>query len=252
MPSCYASRVVAVIELQGLAPYLPPHRPFSEARWWRATGRAHGASVVLEELAEDRTLPVVRGLCGLAAPCSLPAAFLASLDAGAARGEALGALAGWTTARLLQKARAFASRGTRGRKHPRRADAESHSALDRRRLALFHAALPLLRTVRVAPWDALEPPCLFEVDAPALLRALDLPHAQLSGETAMAIVKRASILDALQGGAAGLRLESVTRDCAVAALPALRAVLALFAAAWVERTRPTPPPAGAEAWLPLP
>ena len=58
-----------------------------------------------------------------------------------ARDAVLEALGRLTAARLRQRARAFAKKHPPGRHHPLRCPAESRYALDRDRLALFHAAL---------------------------------------------------------------------------------------------------------------
>ena len=181
----------------GLAPYLPPHRPRAAPRWWVAQG---DGKLTLHEQAE---LPEPRGNIGLAAPCSLPDEFLEFL------GTSPAAL---TTSRLLARAREFAARRQRGKKHPRRNDTESLSVLDRRRLPLFHAAFPLLH---------LHP---LEVDAPAFLKELGLPATGLRGDLPEAIDRRVQVLDSLE-------VEVVERNYAIASHHALFAVLAAVAGA---------------------
>jgi hypothetical protein len=145
--------------------------------------------------------------------------------------------------RLLKGARIFAAAATRGRRHPLRFPLESLPALDRRRLPLFFAALPLLKSNEAAR--------IFEVDVPAVLRARGLPHAGLAGSRPAAVVHRARILAALDEGALGFPVAVAARDLAVASLPALKAVVAAAMAAWVEANAPARPP-GAETWVPLP
>lgn len=181
----------------GLAPYLPPHRPRAAPRWWVAQG---DGTLTLHEQAD---LPEPRGNIGLAAPCSLPDEFLEFL------GTSPAAL---TTNRLLARAREFAASRERGKKHPRRTDTESLSALDRRRLPLFHAAFPLLHLNPV------------ELDPAVFLSELGLPTTGLSGTLPQAIDRRMRILDSLG-------IEVVERDYAIASHHALFAVLAALAAA---------------------
>ena len=142
----------------GLAPYVPQHRPRAVARWWVACGNP----VVVDESAEPPG--AIDGPFGLAAPTSLPVEFLAYLDrCGVDPAEI-------TANRLFAHARTFASQRERGKRHPLRRDDESLSALDRRRLPLYHASLPLL---------AHDP---IEVDVPAYLEAHEMPHTGLRGD----------------------------------------------------------------------
>ena len=180
----------------GLAPYVPPHRPRAAPRGWVAQG---DGKLTLREQAE---LPEPSGHIGLAAPCSLPDEFIEYLDK---------TPAAYTTNRLLAHAREFSKKRERGKKHPRR-DGESMSALDRRRLPLFHAAFPLLH---------LNP---IELDPAAFLNELGLPTTGLSGHLPEAIDRRAQILDALD-------IEVVERNYVIASHHALFAVLAAVAAA---------------------
>jgi len=224
------------MELTGLAPYVDPRRPRAAARWWSAAGTVTGPRLVIRALAEAAAPPpALPGLVALAAPTSLPRVFLESL--GAAR-------AGDITLPLPQlraRVRAWAARAPRGKKHPRRTPAVSVSALDPRRLPLFHAALPLLR----ARDD------LIEADVPSVLAALHLPARGLAGSTPAAILDRARILQALHEGVLGPPLDLRERDFAIASRPALDAVLAAALAAWVHAGGHARP-AGAEAWIPLP
>lgn len=221
----------------GLAPYLPPGRPRAAARWWAAAGALEPGRLRIATVSEGDVPPPVTARCGLAAPCSLPAPFLDFL--GIRRSTEIDG----PLDRLLRRAREFAAAARRGHRHPLRVPHESLPALDRRRLPLFHAALPLLRG------DAA--PRLLEVDPAAVLRALGLPHAELAGEAPAAVDRRARILAALAEGALGFRVEVEKRDYAVASLPALGALLACAMAARVEATG-VPRPAEAEAWVPLP
>ena len=247
---------MATVAIQGLAPFLPGHRPRSPARWWTASAPAglppRARTVSIEALEEGPDPPEVSGVAGLAAPCSLPEPFLASLALPPERAAQLRALASRTANRLLREARSFAARRTRGQRHPRRGPGESASALDRARLPLFHAALPLLARHRTCPWDAAEPPFLVEVDPPSLLAALGLPSSSLGGERADAIERRAAALEALARSGPGFRVVVGPRDLAIASEPALRAVVAAAAAAWFVRNRPSPPPPPASCWIPLP
>jgi hypothetical protein len=224
-------------DVQGLAPYLAPARPRAPARWWAAEGTILPDLLRLDRLAEADAPPPVTALCGLAAPCSLPPAFL----------DFLGVRRSLDVAgppdRLFRRAREFAAEAPRGQRHPLRVPHESLPALDRRRLPLFLAALPMLRG------DA--SPLLLEVDAAAILRALGLPHAQLSGSSPAAVDRRVRVLAALAEGALGFRVEAAQRDYAVASFPALVALLACAMAARV-RARGDRRPEGAEAWVPLP
>jgi len=235
--------------LTGLAPWLPRHRPRARARWWVARGALEGPRVVLtalESLADAE--PVPQGRTGLAAPCSLPVAFLEALGVETTtRASSLASLARLTAPRLCAEARRFAKARPRGQRHPRRTESESACALDRTRLPLFLAAVPLLRRHDVFPWAAPErEPCLVEVDVAAWCAASGLPATGLAGDDAGAIGRRAAIADALAVDLAD------ARDLAVASLPALRAVVALAAAAATLRRDPPPVDSTAEAWLALP
>ena len=223
--------------VQGLAPYLPPSRPRANARWWAAGGDLKGKRLVVARLEERAAAPEVQAACGLAAPCSLPRAFVEFLDG---RRPA------------LADARRFASRRPHGRKHPLRSDHESMSALDARRLVLHLAARPLLAEIPTLPWAEAKPPFLFEVDPPAFLHALELPCARLAGARPEAVARRARILDALYEGVLGFAVELKLRDYAIASHHALAAVLGAAAAAWLLEAKPEPPSADAEAWIPVP
>jgi hypothetical protein len=223
--------------VQGLAPYLPPARPRSAARWWAAAGTVEPSFLRLDRLDEAATAPPVVAPCGLAAPCSLPAPFLDFLGVRSSL-----AVEG-PRERLFRRAREFAAAAKRGYRHPLRVPHESLSVLDRRRLPLFLCALPLLRG------DAA--PLLFEVDVAAILRALGLPHVGLAGDAPAAVDGRALVLEALCGGALGFRVETPRRDYAIASLPALAAILSCAMAARV-RESGVSRPAGAETWVPLP
>jgi hypothetical protein len=224
-------------DVLGLAPYLAPSRPRSAPRWWAASGRIEPSRLLVERLAEDEAPPPVASPCGLAAPCSLPGAFLDFL--GIRRSLDFEG----TPDRLFRRARAFADAAVRGQRQPLRIPHESMPALDRRRLPLFLAALPLLRG------DAA--PHLVEVDAAATLRALGLPHSGLSGARPPAVDRRANVLAALAAGALGFPVVAAQRDYAVASLPALAAVVACAMAARVLRDG-IRRPADAETWVPLP
>ena len=115
--------------------------------------------------------------------------------------------------------RHFAARRQRGDHHPARDVPESLSALDRRRLARFHAALPLLL-------DATSATHIVEVDVPLWLHAHDLPAEGLSGQDPQAIARRAAIVRALEEGRGGVGLPLPVRDYAIATLPCLEAVIA--------------------------
>jgi hypothetical protein len=223
--------------VQGLAPYLPPARPRAAARWWAAGGTSGADVLRIDTIEEGEAPPPVTARCGIAAPCSLPPAFLDFL--GVRRSLDVDG----PPARILRRARAFAAAATRGRRHPLRVPHESLPALDRRRLPLFLAALPLLRADPGAH--------LFEVDPPAVLRALGLPHAGLTGGRPAAIDRRVRILGALEEGVLGLRVETPHRDYAVASFPALAALVACAMAARVARDGGRRP-AGAETWVPVP
>jgi hypothetical protein len=236
---------------EGFVPFLPGHRPRGVPRWWVARApKGLGTTLRIDELAERAEPGDVAGVCGLAAPCSLPRAFLEHL--GVAPGEhkaALEALSERTTSRLLSEARGFASRRRRGTKHPPRTPHESLSALDRRRLPLLCAALPLLRRTPTAPWCSLNPPFVFEVDVAVFLSALKL--ARRAGDGVDAVRTRVETLAALEQGAAGFPVEIRERELAVAAPGAFDAVVACVAAAWLWREHPAVPE-NAEAWIPLP
>ena len=223
--------------VQGLAPYLPPSRPRADARWWAAHGTLKDNRLLVARLEEGPAAPGVRAACGLAAPCSLPRAFMEFLDG---RRPA------------LADARRFASGRPHGKKHPLRSDHESMSALDARRLALHLAARPLLAETPTLPWAEAKPPFLFEVDPPAFLHALALPCAQLAGARPDAIARRARILDALYEGVLGFAVELKLRDYAIASHHALAAILGAAAAAWLLDAKPEAPSADAEAWIPVP
>ena len=205
------------MRVQGLVPHLPPHRPNAEARWWFAEGVLEGDTLRIERLDESSEPPAILAPCGLAAPCSLPTEFVESL------GVELSAVRKWKFKRLASAVRHFAARRQRGDHHPARDVPESLSALDRRRLARFHAALPLLLNATSAAH-------IVEVDVPLRLRALDLPADDLSGQDPKSIARRASILRALEEGRGGPKLIVAERDYAVATLPALEAVVACLAA----------------------
>ncbi|MGQ0612574.1 MAG: hypothetical protein ACT4PV_02330 [Planctomycetaceae bacterium] len=226
---------MAAPPVAGFAPYLPAHRPRAAARWWTALapkGLAPRARVLrIETLDEAAEPPRPSGMAGLAAPCSLPDAFLEWLQLAGPRASQLAALEAMTRARLLESVRLFASRRKRGERHPRRTRGESLPALDRLRLPLFHAALPLLRTTRTRPLDPPDPPFLVEIDPPALLQALGLPATGLGGDRPEAVRRRAAILDALARGAPGFGVEIAERDLAIASAPALIAVIAATGAA---------------------
>jgi hypothetical protein len=247
---------MAVPPLHGLAPFVPDHRPSGAPRWWVATApsglapRARRLAIVaLEERAEP---PEIAGIAGVAAPLSLPPAFLEALGLPADRRAQLAALAARTPRRLRAEARTFAARRPRGARHPLRGPGESLSALDRARLPLFHAALPLLSRIRTVPWDEALPPFLVEVDVPSFLGALGLPASGLAGGGSEAIRRRIRVVEALEGDVIGFGVQLSDREVAVAALHALRAVVAAVAAAWFFRNRPDPPPAPAACWIPLP
>lgn len=247
---------MAVPPLQGLAPFLPDRRPSGAARWWVATA-PHGLAprarrLAVDAIEERAESPEVEGVAGVAAPLSLPPAFLEALGLAADRPAQLRALAARTPQRLRAEARAFAARRDRGARHPLRGPGESLSALDRARLPLFCAALPLLARTRAVPWDEARPPFLVEVDVAAFLDALGLPGTGLAGEGAEAIRRRLRVVKALEEGGAGFRVAIRERELAVGALPALRAVVAAVAAAWFFRNRPDPPTAASACWIPLP
>jgi hypothetical protein len=224
-------------EVLGLAPYLHPARPRSPARWWAAAGTSERELLRVATLEEGATPPSARARTGLAAPCSLPGPFLDFV--GARSSTEIGT----PLDRLLRQAREFAAGSKRGHRHPLRLPSESLPSLDRRRLPLFVAALPLLKG------DASRR--IFEVDPPAVLRAIGLPHTELGGDLPAAVDRRARILAALCDGALGHRVECAQRDYAIASLPALFALLACSMAARVE-SEGARPPVGEAAWNPLP
>lgn len=221
----------------GLAPYLPPSRPRDAARWWAAAGTLEPSRLLVERLAEDESPPPVTSPCGLAAPCSLPRAFLDYLGIGRSLDFE------GPPDRLFRRARAFAAQAPRGARQPLRFPHESMPALDRRRLPLFLAALPLLRGEAA--------PLLVEVDPAATLGALGLQRSGLSGARPSAVDARARVLAALAEGAIGFPVVALQRDYAVASFPALAAVVACAMAARVQRDG-IRRPADAETWVPLP
>jgi len=232
------------LRIQGLVPHLPSNQPRAQPRWWCADGFVDADGLVtIESLDERESAPPVTARCGIAAPCSLPAPAIEFLSCGSTRAEQLAELARWTPNRLFSRIRKFAREQQRGKKHPRRAPHESHSALDRRRLARFHAAIPIL---------ASDAGLLFEVDVPAWLSSLALPPHQLAGDDPKSIARRTSIVKALEEGRAGLRLVLPERVYAHASLPALEAVVSAFAAAWVLRNAPEHSGGDTEAWIPIP
>ncbi|MFQ5843401.1 MAG: hypothetical protein ACE5JG_00260 [Planctomycetota bacterium] len=239
---------------QGLAPYVPGPGRRDRPRWWvaRGTHADRRGDLVLKDLCEQEGVPEAHGVTGLVAPCSLPRPFLDHLGLPGDRDEVLRALDGRTLKRLAHEARLFAARRPAGRRHPRRAPEESVSALDRRRLALFKAALPLLRSAPAVPWGAPRPPCLVEVDSVRLLAAWGLPATRLAGGSPETVRRRAGILDGLSEGAAGFPVKVGPRDLPLTSLPALEAVLAAAAAAWFLRNAPAPPTGAVEAWIPIP
>jgi hypothetical protein len=224
-------------DVLGLAPYLAPSRPRSAPRWWAASGSLEPSRLLVTSLAEDETPPAVTAPCGIAAPCSLPAAFLEFLGIGRSLDFE------GPPDRLFRRARAFADAARRGQRQPLRVPHESMPVLDRRRLPLFLAALPLLRRDRAS--------LLVEIDAAAVLRALGLPHSGLSGGRPPAVDRRASVLAALGDGALGFPVVAAQRDYAVASLPALSAIVACAMAARLVRDGARRP-ADAETWVPLP
>lgn len=242
---------MAAVVLQGVSPYTPSHLPRARPRFWCATGEFDAGALRVRRLEESDGPPDVAGaLCGLCAPCSLPAAFLAFLGLEGKRADRLAALAARTPNRLYQQARAFAASQPRGARHPRRVPGETASALERRRLARFHAALPLLRREGTRPWDA--EGRLFEVDAPLWLHRLGLGATGYTGPSANAVQRRAAVLSALHEGAPGFVVEVGPRDFAVASAAALEAVVACTASAWLHMQRPKRPGPDAPAWIPAP
>lgn len=219
----------------GLVPHVPANQPRATPRWWCAVGVLDDDGTLTVESLDERDTPLrVDAPCGIAAPLSLPPTVLEYL--GAAPAE----LARWTPQRLFARVRRFAREQQRGKKHPRRAPHESHSALDRRRLARYHAALPLAGNEQ-----------LIEVDVPAWLSSLALPPHGLSGADPKSIARRVTIANALEEGLAGIRLRIAESVYVHASLPALEAVMCAFATAWVVRNDP-PRPAEGDVWIPIP
>jgi len=223
--------------LQGLVPYLPAARPRGVARWWAARGTMEPRRLLVDRLSEGEAPPPVTSPCGLAAPCSLPPAFLDFLGVRRSLDVAD------PPSRIFRRAREFAAAASRGHRQPLRVPHESLPSLDRRRLPLFLAALPLLRSEAATR--------LFEVDPAAILRALGLPHAALAGDAPAAVDGRVRILAALADGVLGFRVETAQRDYAVASFPALAALVACAMAARVLKDGVSRPP-GAETWVPVP
>lgn len=195
------------VRVQALVPYLPSHLPRATPTWWCASAEPQGDRLVVDLLEERDRPPTIETRCAIAAPCSLPGAFREWL------GVDDNTLARWTPNRLFAEARTFAAKRKTGDKHPARDTAESLSALDRRRLARFHAALPLLGSAHV-----------FEFDTALWLAQHDLPTQSLHRDDMRAIARRASIL-------AHIDVDVAARDFAVASWPALEAVLGCCAAA---------------------
>jgi hypothetical protein len=242
---------MAAVVVQGASPSVPSHLPRARPRWWCASGELDDGTLRVRRLTETEDAPDVTGvLCGLCAPCSLPAAFLAWLGIDGARAEQLAALAARTPNRLYAMARRFAAGQTRGARHPRRVPEETASALERRRLARFGAALPLLRAEGARPWDP--DGRLFEVDAPLWLHRLGLVATGYAGPSADAVRRRVSALAALREGAPGFVVDVGPRDFAVASAAALEAVVACTAAAWLHLQSPKMPGPDAPAWIPTP
>jgi hypothetical protein len=184
----------------GLAPYLPAHRPRAVARWWVACGYP----IILDECTEPPG--AINGPFGLAAPISLPQEFMAYLDRLEVSPHDV------TANRLFAHARKFARQRERGKRHPKRFAEETLSALDRRRLPLYHASLPLLAHNPI------------EVDVTAYLQQFDLPHTGLGGATPDAIRRRREVVR-------GLKLEIIDEDLVIASYDALRALVAFAAVA---------------------
>jgi hypothetical protein len=224
-------------DVLGLVPYLAPSRPRSAPRWWAASGSLEASRLLVARIEEGAAPPPVASPCGLAAPCSLPPAFLDFL------GIRRSVDCDGPPDRLFRRAREFAAGAPRGQRQPRRVPHESMPALDRRRLPLFLAALPLLRG------DAA--PLVVEVDVAASLRALGLPCSGLSGARPAAVDRRVEVLGALSGGALGFPVVAARPDYAVASLPALASIVACGMAARVLREG-IRRPADAETWVPLP
>jgi len=251
VPACYNSRVLAI---GGLAPFLPAHRPRARARWWSAhapEGLVDGRIEITGLQQADAPAPI-QGAVGLVAPCSLPDSFVEHLDAGGDRVSQLRALSRKTARRLLSDARIFAKSRKRGDRHPRRFDHESVSALDRTRLPLFCAALPLLREHRVTPWAEAKPPFLCEVDVPAFLEGLALPHSALAGTGSAAVERRVAVLQALEEGVAGPCVRVREQHIAIASVDAWNSVVATAATAWTIQNGPPAIAINAPGWIPIP
>jgi hypothetical protein len=245
--------------VRGLAPSLHPHRPGAPAPWWIAEGTFARGRLRVTALTQHGAAPAPEALLtptallGVAAPCSLPAPFVAHLGLDPAdRAMVLRTLDRWTFARLAREARLFARVSQRGRKHPLRFPEESMSALDRRRLARFHAVLPLLRAAPAYPWAPLCAPALVEVDVAARLRAHDLHATGLAGTSHDAIAGRAMVLGAVCAGELGTATVVDAREVAVASADALAAVVAAVAVAGLLARALPPPAADAAGWIPLP
>ncbi|MEE8106566.1 MAG: hypothetical protein V3T86_13610, partial [Planctomycetota bacterium] len=224
------------------------------ARWWCAhapDGVVDGRIEITRLEQVDGPAPI-EGAVGLVAPCSLPGSFLAHLDAGADRPSQLRSLSGKTARRLLSDTRSFAKARNRGDRHPRRFDRESVSALDRTRLPLLCAALPLLRAHRVLPWAQAEPPFLCEVDVPAFLAGLALPHIALAGTGRLAVEHRVQVLQALEEGVAGPVVHVTERNLAIASVDAWRSIVAAVATAWMLGNGPPAVAVDAPGWIPIP
>jgi hypothetical protein len=242
---------MAAVVVQGASPFVPPHLPRARPRWWCATGELDEGALRVHRLTESDDPPGLAGvLCGLCAPCSLPAAFLDFLGLDGTRAAQLAALAARTPNRLYAQARRFAADRPRGARHPRRVPEETASALERRRLARFAAALPLLRAEGARPWDPAGR--LFEVDAPLWLHRLGVFSTGYAGASADAVRRRVAVLAALQEGAAGFEVDVVPAEFAAASAPALEAVVACTAAAWLHMQGPEAPGPDAPAWIPTP
>jgi len=239
--------------VQGLVPHLPPNQPRASARWWCADGFVTSDGVVTVESLEQRATPTaVTAPCGIAAPCSLPGPVMDHLACGQTRADQLRALTRWTPKRLFGAVREFARAQQRGKRHPRRHANESMSALDRRRLARFYAATPLLAATPTRPWQSTAAAYLFEVDAAAWLSSLALPPHQISSDDPKSIARRETIVAALEEGRVGLRVALPERAYPIGSLPALEAVVCIFAAAWMLQNTPEAPATDAEAWIPVP
>ncbi len=237
----------------GLAPYVSPNRPHAPARWWVAAVTGGGDEWTVA-LSEQAALPTPQGVTALAAPCSLPRAFLAHLKLDTkSREHACETIGKWTTRRLAAHARVFAKAQQRGSRHPARCTEESLSVLDRRRLALFHAALPLLTTHPTTPWSEPRPPFLFECDVTATLRACDLPAHALRSARPDTVLRRQRVVDAFAKGCLGTTISPSEPGVVVASVDALRAFVAGAMSVWFARNTPPPPSLEhSDAWIPLP